>query len=328
MEQQLKHKTPGNFLESQWLALDAIEKHNSKQCAIQSAPTQFAPTQSVPTPSVRLATPLAPMRAVPTPSVRLPTPPVRLPTPPAPTVSVPTPYRWQPPAQPEAEAGPSTRRPLDHMDVNSKKGERSVQKSMKHRRGGEGHKDDKPVKAKRLRVPIVGTGKYHSPACLWCVKGKAQCERQLKPVWACVRCGTMKAACKRGQSTSKQCNWAPSPAPAPSPSPSPSPPPTKRRRHTAYTTSDDGSQQDQIKDLAPIRRLATIHRPALTSSSSSSELIRKPALAPTKSSTLKKATAGKTRLTSALKVATGGKGKKKGKSKSFMYIFPKIHCLV
>ena len=41
-----------------------------------------------------------------------------------------------------------------------------------------------------------------------------------------------------------------------------------------------------------------------------------------------KATAVKTRPTSALKIATGGKGKKKGKSKSIMYI-PKnsLSCL-
>ena len=42
----------------------------------------------------------------------------------------------------------------------------------------------------------------------------------------------------------------------------------------------------------------------------------------------KKATAVKTRLTSAPKIATGGKGKKKGKSESIMYI-PKnsLSCL-
>ena len=47
-----------------------------------------------------------------------------------------------------------------------------------------------------------------------------------------------------------------------------------------------------------------------------------------KATAVKKAPACKKRLTLALKVATGGKGKKKGKSESIMYIFLKIHCLV
>ena len=186
-----------------------------------------------------------------------------------PTASVPIRYHWQPPARPEAEAGPSTRRPLDQMDVDSDKGEQSVRKSTKRKRGG----DDQPIKA---RGPVVGSGLYHSPACLRCVKGGFQCEKQLKSGWACVRCGTMKVGCSRGPSASKQHNREPAPAPSPSPSPSPSPPPTKRKRHVRYTSSNDGNNLDQIKDSAPIPR------PAPTSSSSSLEPIRKPALAPTK----------------------------------------------
>ena len=75
LEQQVK-QTPGNFLASQRLALEAMENDNSEQRATKSAPTPSAPTELVPTPSVRLPTPPAPIRLVPTPSARLPTPPV------------------------------------------------------------------------------------------------------------------------------------------------------------------------------------------------------------------------------------------------------------
>ena len=65
---------------------------------------------------------------------------------------------------------------------------------------------------------------------------------------------------------------------------------------------------DRIKDSALIHRPAMICRPAPTSSSSSLEPIRKPALALTK--------------------ATVGKGKQKGKSTSLRYILLKIDCVV
>ena len=170
LEQQLK-QTPGNFLASQWLALEAMENDNSKQRATKLAPTPSAPIRLVPTPSARLPTPPVPIASVPAMSV-----PSTL----VPTASVPITYHWQPPARPEPEAGPSTRQPLDQMDVDSDKGEQSVWKSMKRKRGG----DDQPVKA---RGPVAGSGLYHSPACLQCVKGGGvQCEKQLKSGWVCV----------------------------------------------------------------------------------------------------------------------------------------------